>query len=150
MTHDFGKYSDEFQNYIRSAHGLINKNSSDYIDPVKFKGKIDHSTEGAQNIWSYKDTDNQILIQMISLCLASHHSGLMDCITPEGKNKFSERMNKKIQNNLNSYDFSGKKEINTEIDNLLKNPSIFNKFYIIIQKIIDIEKNRNPISIDDE
>ena len=35
LAHDFGKYSDKFQKYIRG----------------EFQGKVDHSTAGAQFLW---------------------------------------------------------------------------------------------------
>lgn len=51
LLHDFGKYSEDFQNYIRSATGLINPDAEDYIDAIGKKGTIDHSTAGAQWVW---------------------------------------------------------------------------------------------------
>ena len=46
LMHDFGKYSSEFQNYIKSAKGEINPDEDDYIDARGMKGKIDHSSAG--------------------------------------------------------------------------------------------------------
>ena len=36
LLHDFGKYSDEFQAYIQSAHGLIDPDAEEFVD---VKGK---------------------------------------------------------------------------------------------------------------
>jgi len=47
LLHDFGKYSDEFQNYLKSAGGFINPDEDDYIDAQGMRGRIDHSTAGA-------------------------------------------------------------------------------------------------------
>ena len=51
LLHDLGKYSEEFQSYLRSAVGLINPDEDDYVDARGLKGKVDHSTAGAQLVW---------------------------------------------------------------------------------------------------
>ena len=96
MLHDFGKYPLRFQHYILSACGLIVPDDPRYVDPVKNKGRIDHSTAGAQALWNlFADKPNaQPWAQMLALCVASHHSGLLDCIAPDGKNVFAARMAK--------------------------------------------------------
>jgi CRISPR-associated endonuclease/helicase Cas3 len=103
LLHDFGKYSQEFQNYIKSATGLLNPDiDDDFIDALAFKGKIDHSSAGAQWIWErfrkYKAGNcpvGKYAGQIMALCLASHHSGLIDCLKPDGKVGFLERIAKR-------------------------------------------------------
>jgi CRISPR-associated endonuclease/helicase Cas3 len=51
LLHDLGKYSKEFQTYFRSAVGLINPDEDDFVDARGLKGKVDHSTAGAQLVW---------------------------------------------------------------------------------------------------
>ena len=41
LLHDLGKYSKSFQNYIKSATGLLNQDEDDYVDSKGLKGKID-------------------------------------------------------------------------------------------------------------
>ena len=100
LLHDFGKYSAFFQNYIQSGTGLLNPDlDDDYVDAVALKGKIDHSTAGAQWIWEAlskygKNGEGKLCGQILALCIASHHSGLIDCLKPEGINEFNERINK--------------------------------------------------------
>lgn len=55
LYHDIGKYSDQFQQYIRGQRS----------------GKIDHSTAGAQLMFKYKRVPE-------SFCIAGHHAGIPD------------------------------------------------------------------------
>jgi len=94
--HDIGKYSGKFQRYIHSAAGNIKKGEADYLDPIAHKGKIDHSTAGAQWIWR-NATDEKLskaIAQLLATCIASHHGGVIDCLTPEGENSFLIRMSR--------------------------------------------------------
>lgn len=101
LLHDVGKYSQDFQTYIQSATGLLNQDEDDaYVDATCLRGRIDHSTAGAQLIWS--ELSNQSALgglvgQVLALCVASHHSGLIDCLTPDGEDAFGKRMRKSAE-----------------------------------------------------
>ncbi len=96
LLHDLGKYSKAFQSYIKSAEGMIEPADDDYVESAKMRGKIDHSTAGAQYIRENKRDSLcwQIAAEIMALCIASHHSGLLDCLSPDGNDVFSKRMNK--------------------------------------------------------
>jgi CRISPR-associated endonuclease/helicase Cas3 len=99
LLHDLGKYSIAFQLYLKSAVGLLNPDEDDmWVDPGRLRGKIDHSTAGAQFIWQHTqvrtDLDASCAAQIAALCIASHHSGLIDCIAPNGDDNFTRRMSK--------------------------------------------------------
>lgn len=97
LLHDLGKYSKAFQNYIGSATGNINQDEDEYVDAGILKGKIDHSTAGAKYIWKRIANEmpaKQAVFQILSICIAGHHSGLIDCIDPDGNNVFKKRMDK--------------------------------------------------------
>jgi len=85
LLHDLGKYSGEFQAYLASATGALDQDGDGREDASALKGKIDHSTAGAQFLWrslpEAADPLELLVRQMISLCIASHHSGLIDCLT---------------------------------------------------------------------
>lgn len=102
LLHDLGKFSAAFQTYIKSAVGLLNQDEDEeFVDAAGLKGKIDHSTAGAQLVWrelSKQGQLGQIVGQILSLCIASHHSGLIDCLSSDtnslGEDVFGRRMNK--------------------------------------------------------
>jgi CRISPR-associated endonuclease/helicase Cas3 len=90
LLHDLGKYSNTFQQYLH----LISK-EQDTEAPRMERGSVDHSTAGAQTIWrslASKGKVESIAAQICALCIASHHSGLIDCVDPDGTDKFSRRM----------------------------------------------------------
>lgn len=99
LLHDFGKYSQSFQIYIKSATKLINPDEDDYVEADSIRGKIDHSTAGAQ--WVYRSLcqfgnkgQGFVCGQILAMCIASHHSGLIDSLDLEGVSNFDRRMNK--------------------------------------------------------
>lgn len=101
LLHDLGKYSAEFQRYIGSALGLIDTDEDEYVDAGVLKGKVDHSSAGAQYVWqalSVRSLKERIAGQILALCIASHHSGLIDCISSAsatfGEDTFAKRMRK--------------------------------------------------------
>jgi CRISPR-associated endonuclease/helicase Cas3 len=97
LLHDLGKYSSKYQCYIKSAVGLLCPKDKDFVDSKSFKGKIDHSTAGAQ--WvneALKEATqlNKLEKEMIALCVLSHHSGLIDIFNIAGEDKFTKRLDK--------------------------------------------------------
>jgi len=98
LLHDLGKYSAEFQNYLLSAGGLLDQDQDgSFIDPQKAKGKIDHSTAGAQVIWrefGKRTPIEKVLGELLAVCVASHHSGLINCMDADGADLLSKRMRK--------------------------------------------------------
>ena len=98
LMHDFGKYSQDFQEYIKSVTG-INPDADDYVLPNG--KKIDHSIAGAQ--WVYRELRKfgaaqgigELFGQMLGLCIASHHGeGLIDCLDGEGNAVWKKRFEK--------------------------------------------------------
>lgn len=140
ILHDLGKFSKSFQGYIRSVAGLISKDAENYLDALEYKGKIDHSTAGSQFIWNIfknsKDLKEQIAAQVIALCIASHHSGLIDCVSPDGENVFIGRMSKDEQKTfLNEVLVSIDKEILEKIKGNINKAEFTNEIINFIKKI---------------
>ncbi|OOF71206.1 CRISPR-associated helicase/endonuclease Cas3 [Rodentibacter caecimuris] len=99
LMHDFGKYSQAFQEYIKAATGV--NPDVDVEDTLPNGKKIDHSTAGAQ--WVYgrlkkfgaKNGIGELIGQILGLCIASHHGeGLIDCLSPEGEAVWLKRFHK--------------------------------------------------------
>ncbi|MEK4487919.1 CRISPR-associated helicase Cas3' [Psychrobacillus sp. FSL H8-0484] len=91
MLHDMGKFSDEFQNYLREAY-------ANQLNPPK-RGSVNHSTAGGKFLMErYHSAFNKIskiypaLIECISNVIFSHHGQLLDMINPEGNSPFIDRM----------------------------------------------------------
>jgi CRISPR-associated endonuclease/helicase Cas3 len=98
LLHDIGKYSSLFQCYIQSATEILNPDiDDDFVEMKSFKGKIDHSTAGARWIWERlgrMGVQGKLVGQILAVCIASHHGGMLDCLQKDGKNGFLKRMNK--------------------------------------------------------
>jgi len=140
LLHDLGKYSQEFQSYLKSSAGLLNQDEdSEYVDAKGLRGKIDHSTAGAQLLWeklSQNEPFGFVAAQALALCVASHHSGLIDCLDVDGNNAFSRRMEKEdskthrqeAQNHIDS-------SVRARIDELLAHPELLLPFIEALKKI---------------
>ena len=131
LLHDLGKASKEFQTYIRSGGGLIDPNSDDYVDAKAKKGKVDHSSAGAQVIYNHlwkKGPEARLVAQVLALAIASHHSGLIDCLLPSGEDNFTRRMKKAEENAHTNEAFSnlGEQE-KLKINNILADEALVKK-----------------------
>ncbi|MBF0384076.1 MAG: CRISPR-associated helicase Cas3' [Magnetococcales bacterium] len=150
LLHDLGKYSSEFQIYLMSAVGLLNfDEDEEYVDAKGLKGKIDHSSAGAQLVWrelSKRGRQSSYVGQILALCILSHHSGLIDCLTlVSGKpvvNTFSKRINKTEERThlLESFEKSDS-SIRNRIDELLNKPDLEKSLVTIITNICKLEQN---------
>ena len=135
LLHDVGKATDTFDNYIRSANGQILCDDNNFIDADDMKGKIDHSTAGAQYLFGKIDKS---LAQMLSLIIVSHHSGLIDCITPDGYDKFTRRIQKsqdstRLNESLANLDL----EIKMEVEKLIDSPTLFQSYKSFVLKMFE-------------
>ncbi len=141
--HDLGKYSKEFQDYLRSAVRLLDVDADDYVDAKGLKGKVDHSTAGAQYIWqslARKGPQERVAAQVLALCIASHHSGMIDCIGGDASNfgqaTFPRRMSKvDDKTHLDEVLRVADKKLMARCDELLSNPTIYTGFIALLERI---------------
>ncbi|MEW6406059.1 MAG: CRISPR-associated helicase Cas3', partial [Chloroflexota bacterium] len=123
LLHDFGKASKEYQDYLKTNEGLINPDEDGYSQAKR--GEIDHSTAGAQLIYEKlygRGQEGNILAQFLALAIASHHSGLIDCLKPDGFNDFERRI-MKDDKDTNLREARGiLADIEKELDEILAQP----------------------------
>jgi CRISPR-associated endonuclease/helicase Cas3 len=67
LWHDLGKFAEAFQSYLR-------RGSSQDLHDAERRGRIDHSTAGAQHAVGAVE----ILGHLLAYAIAGHHSGLLD------------------------------------------------------------------------
>lgn len=150
LLHDLGKYSDEFRTYIHSALGLLNPDEDDYVDSAALKGKVDHSSAGAQLAWkelTKKGAQGALIGQWLALCIASHHSGLIDSLAPEGMDVFGKRMQKPEEKaHLEEVTLRADKEILNRARTLLDSPALIDELRSLLSNIKHNEKNLRPLS----
>jgi CRISPR-associated endonuclease/helicase Cas3 len=73
LWHDLGKYSNEFQDYIKKVSGYEKENAHIEVEDAAL-GRVDHSTAGAIHAVRKFDKHGHILAYLI----AGHHAGLPD------------------------------------------------------------------------
>lgn len=145
LLHDLGKYSQDFQRYLKSATGELNQDEDeDWVDAQSLKGKVDHSSAGAQLAWqrlgSKVGETERIAAQVLALCVASHHSGLIDCIGAStsnfGEDNFTKRMNKAQQKtHLEEVLAVGERQVLDRCEQLLASPSLLSRLDEVINDI---------------
>jgi len=88
LWHDLGKYSTDFQNYLRSANGLD-------VHQSETVGRVDHSSAGAQH--ASRIGNSTILVSnALAYCIAGHHAGLANAVAGGSSRPLSERLTKSI------------------------------------------------------
>lgn len=153
LLHDLGKYSAAFQAYIQSATNLLKQDEDEeFVDAAGLKGKIDHSTSGAQFIWQNLEEKNalsQIAGQALALCIASHHSGLIDCLTSlpgkPAEDGFTQRMSKPdSKTHLLEALAKADPAVLAEARRLLDQPQITSAFQLWIKQLFDKAPGDTP------
>ena len=134
LLHDLGKYTAEFQHYIRQPFEV----------QIAQKGKIDHSTAGGQFLLSRSSGKKEfakLTTEIASMAIFSHHTGLLDFLDlNQGKSDFVVRANK--ENILSKVDFDAFFQnvvSEVELDGLLDQATC--EIAQIDQRMRDIQSN---------
>jgi CRISPR-associated endonuclease/helicase Cas3 len=116
----------------------------DYVDASQLRGKIDHSTAGAQVIWRQMEGDplTRIVAQALALCVVSHHSGLIDCVIGSGDrfgaDGFMERIRKQSdRSHVDEVSERLPESIRSRIGELIGSPHLLPSIRSRISKIIE-------------
>jgi CRISPR-associated endonuclease/helicase Cas3 len=142
LLHDFGKASAKFQGYLRSKQGLISPDEDGYVDAQR--GDVDHSTAGAQLVYqklANRGQEGKILAQFLALAIASHHSGLIDCLKPDGFNEFQRRIGKDDKDTHLKEAREKLPDIERQLDEILAQPIEKQFFEKIMVEMKDAEKD---------
>ena len=87
LWHDLGKYSREFQDYLKAV------TSEAHLEEKVVPGRVDHSTAGAQ----HADTSVKTIGRLLAYLIAGHHAGLPDGMSSEaGGSTLEARLKKTI------------------------------------------------------
>ncbi len=92
LFHDIGKFSSQFVNYLRESF-----HNEKHGDKACQRGSVVHSTQGAKFIYQLTQNNNDIAAltrEVLSACIANHHGGLMDGISPDGETPLRNRLQK--------------------------------------------------------
>ena len=93
LLHDLGKWTDLFNRYIQSNVGMLKQGDDGFIRFHENSTKIDHASAGAQYIYDRAELVG-LIRSALALVVKSHHGGLIDCLTPDGRNNLDVRMHK--------------------------------------------------------
>jgi CRISPR-associated endonuclease/helicase Cas3 len=87
LWHDLGKYSREFQDYLKAV------TSEAHLEEKEAPGRVDHSTAGAQ----HADRSVKIVGRLLAYLIAGHHAGLPDGMSSDaGGSTLEARLKKRI------------------------------------------------------
>ena len=150
LTHDLGKYSRAFQQYLQEQ--ALNEAMAMEHD-LSAKGSVDHSTAGAQIVWNslnnLSTSQARHAAEFLALCIASHHSGLIDCVKPNGSDDLSRRLNKADANtHLTEAWSSADAVVRERIETLLADPELVLELTDAYKRIR--EKNSDPVAKSDQ
>jgi CRISPR-associated endonuclease/helicase Cas3 len=140
LLHDLGKYSGDFQRYLRR---MALDQDTEQQGPGR--GKIDHSSAGAQTIWRNLKSKGRlegVVGEILAICVASHHSGLIDCIAPSGFDNLSRRMNKQdAESHFDEAWASAEQQVIEEHRLHLRDPNLVGGLRDTITRICQIDQN---------
>jgi CRISPR-associated endonuclease/helicase Cas3 len=144
LLHDIGKYSQAFQQYLCEASDIADMEME---QKESMKGHVDHSTAGAQWIWKHISSEGarpaRQAAELLALCIASHHSGLIDCVKPDGGDDLTRRLTKADANThlkeaLEKLD----PVIRMQADALLANPALGQELMTAFESIRSADKDK--------
>lgn len=156
LLHDLGKYSSSFQSYLGSAVGLLRQDEDEeFVDAKGLRGKVDHSSAGAQFIWRELSMHGQlgeVVGQILALCVASHHSGLIDCLSADeqrmGQDIFTKRINKPVaRTHLEEVLEKADEVVLARARDLLNQSEMVGNTQLVIGKIMMAEPGKSDKSI---
>lgn len=141
LLHDIGKLSSDFQCYIGASSGIYDEDADDSALSLGRRGKVDHSTAGAIYVAKLAEQfgkKDAYSCYAMALCLASHHSGLIDALSPDGQDTLGKRL-EKSEEKSHYAEVIGKLpiEVSRELERLIRDPETWNEFSSIIRRVLE-------------
>lgn len=89
LFHDMGKFSDDFLEYLRLSAQCRTSGEN-----TPRRGSVIHATQGAKYIYKTGLSKKELLLaaEAAAICIAGHHGGLMDAISPQGDTPLRKRL----------------------------------------------------------
>ena len=140
LAHDLGKYSEAFQQYL----SMVTGDTAAEMEPdFSLKGSVDHSTAGAQIVArELSMLGKGPAAQLLAICIASHHSGLIDCILPEGVDGLTRRLNKNDeQSHLEEVSSRIEWAIRSRLESLFANPDVATEIDLAMARIRENDRD---------
>jgi CRISPR-associated endonuclease/helicase Cas3 len=134
LVHDLGKYSQAFQQYLCKVSG----DPAMEMEPSpSLKGSVDHSTAGAQTVARGLDkTGTGCAAEMLAVCIASHHSGLIDCLLPDGVDGLTRRLDKSdVLSHRDEAWANLPHRLRSHVESLLNNPALISEIDAAVGRI---------------
>ncbi len=171
LVHDLGKYSQAFQTYIRDCvkydnykkFGLDEDEEAELLLGSKPKrGSVDHSTAGAIYLYNQfqgltsllkqtklKVEQGQLLADILFICVASHHSGMVNVVDSSG-NPYLENRKSKGEERSHYQESLDNAKSNTLFNHLADNinKATISEFSKAIKRIINDNTNEGSIAQD--
>lgn len=138
LAHDLGKYSAQFQNYIRGVTGLSGEAAK--AEAAKQQGSIDHATSGAQVVWDAAEAKRipRFLAQVLGVVIMSHHSrsGMKDFVDLVGRSPFLNRL-RRDESKTYKQEVLGNAapDLRAEIEAILESTALVEEFKASIARI---------------
>ncbi len=138
LLHDLGKSTEVFQRYLASfvpESGLKPQDEQ--------RGKIDHSTAGAQMLCQLMAMDaSHEFANILALLIVSHHSGLIDCVSPQGEDALAIRLRKSKRDTRVEEAWNTLEEpVRARVQELLQSPALLQGIQRACRRALQIESS---------
>lgn len=92
--------------------------------------------------------ESKFAAQILALIIASHHSGLVDCLTPDGRDNFMQRMEKPDEETRLSEALSNIDErLRSRVDKLLSDPVLVQQVNTAIRQLCEPDDRRESLML---
>ena len=136
LLHDFSKSRSQWIEGQKPFQVYIRDRIADAEKAARDRGKVDHSTGGAQFLWKRYGSRNEETarktINLAGLSVMSHHGGLANFLSERGESDYVRRLHKK--------DVETKAEEDYFFESVLAEPELDDLFALAVAEVEEIKK----------